>query len=81
MGVRLTKIAGSISMIGFIGTLITSFLITLNYNTVIFTIAHAVGFSVFSSLLAADFNMETTASNPSEVILLFRLQSLCTCLS
>jgi hypothetical protein len=58
-------------------------LITLNYNVVDvlhnfqFTVAHALGFSVFTSrLLATDFNTKTSTSNNNEVSLLFLLQSL-----
>jgi hypothetical protein len=47
-----------------------------------FTVAHALGFPVFTSrLLTTDLNTETSTSNHSEVFLLFRLQSLCTPLS
>jgi hypothetical protein len=38
-----------------------------------FTVAHALGFSVFTTrLLATDLNTETSASNHYEVFLLFR---------
>jgi hypothetical protein len=71
-------------MIGFISTSITlSLLITLKYSAIAdlhnfhFTVAQALGFSVFTSrLLATDLNTETSASNHYEVFLLFRLQSL-----
>jgi hypothetical protein len=74
-------------MTGFIST---SAAISLNYNqysaitdlhNLQFTIAHALGFSVFTSrLLATDLNTETSVSDHYEV-LLFRLQSLSTPLS
>jgi hypothetical protein len=51
------------------------------YSYFQFTVAHARGFSVFTSrLLATDLSTETSTSNHYEV-LLFRLQSLCTPLS
>jgi hypothetical protein len=66
-------------------------LITLKYkqyraiidlHTFHFTIAHALGFSLSTScLLATDLNTETITSNHYAVVLLFRLQSLCTPLS
>jgi hypothetical protein len=75
-------------MNGFIGTRLQSLLITLKYNDIAdlhtfqFTVTHALGFSVFTSrLLATDLNTETITSSNYEVILLFRLQSLCTPLS
>jgi hypothetical protein len=62
-------------MIGFIGTSVT---VSLNYNlysaiadlhTFQFTVAHAQGFSVFTSrLLATDLNTETITSNHYEVL-------------
>jgi hypothetical protein len=70
-------------MIGFISTLVTSF---LNHTYIEryrwfthfqFTIAQALGFYVFTSrFLATDLSTETSTSNYSEVFLLFRLQSL-----
>jgi hypothetical protein len=58
-------------------------LITLKYSalaglhTFQFTVAHALGFQVFTSrLLATDLNTENSTSNHYEVFLLFRLQSL-----
>jgi hypothetical protein len=69
-------------MIGFIGT---SFTVCLNYNeysaiailhNLEFTVAHALGFSVFTRrLLATDLNTETSTSNHYEVILPFLVQS------
>jgi hypothetical protein len=63
-------------------------LITLKYSAIAdlhtfqFTVAQALGFSVFTSrLLATDLSTETSASNHYEVFLLFRLQSFCTPLS
>jgi hypothetical protein len=63
-------------------------LITLKYSVIAdlhtfqFTVAHALGFSVFSNrFLATDLNTETSASRHYEVFLLFRLQPLCTPLS
>jgi hypothetical protein len=57
--------------------------ITLKYSAIAdlhnfqFTVAHALGLSVFTSrLLAKDLNTETSTSNHYEVFLLFRLQSL-----
>jgi hypothetical protein len=65
-------------MIGFVSTSVT---ISLNYNqysaiadlhTFHFTVAHALGFSVFiSRLLATDLNTETSTSNHYEVLLRF----------
>jgi hypothetical protein len=62
---------------GFIGTSVT---ISHNYNlysaiadlqTFHFTVAHALGFSVFTSrLLATDLNTETITSNHYEVFLI-----------
>jgi hypothetical protein len=73
-------------MIGFISTSVTSFLF-ITYNQYIaiadlhtfqFTVTHALRFSVFTGrLLATYLNAETSASNHSEIFLLFRLQSLC----
>jgi hypothetical protein len=69
-------------MIGFIGSSVTS---SLNHTQLQcyhcsthfqFTIAHALGFSIFtSSLLAMDLNTENSTSNCYEVFLLFHLQS------
>jgi hypothetical protein len=63
-------------------------LITLKYSAIAdlhnfqFTVAHALGFSIFTSrLLATDLNTETSASDHYELFLLFRHQSLCTPLS
>jgi hypothetical protein len=68
-------------MIGFIGT---SVMISLNYNeysaiadlhTLQFTVAHALGFFVFTSrLLATDLNTETSTSNRYEIFLPFLVQ-------
>jgi hypothetical protein len=68
-------------MIGFISTSVMS----LNYNqysaiadlhNLQFTVAHALGFSVFiSHLLATDLNTETVTSNHYEVYLPFLIQS------
>jgi hypothetical protein len=71
-------------MIEFIGTSVTlSLLITINIAlSLIYTIysspiAHALGFSIITSLiLATDLNTETITSNHYEVFLLFRLQLL-----
>jgi hypothetical protein len=59
------------------------FLITLKYSAIAdlhtfqFTVAQALGFSVFASrLLATDLNAEVIISNHYEVFLLFRPQSL-----
>jgi hypothetical protein len=76
-------------MIGFISNSVTlSLLITINtalslyLHNLQFTVAHALGFSVFTShLLATDLNTETSASNDYEVFLLFRLQTSYTPLS
>jgi hypothetical protein len=75
-------------MIEFIGTSVTS---SLNYNyysatadlhNLQFTVAHALGLSVFiSRLLATVLNTEISTSDHYEVFLLFRLQSLYTPLS
>jgi hypothetical protein len=55
-------------------------LITLTYNAIAdlhtfqSTVAHALGFPVFTSrLLATDLNTETSISDHYEVFLLFRL--------
>jgi hypothetical protein len=71
-------------MIGFISTSVTTSLNHTYYSAIAdlhtcqFTVAHALGFSVFSSrLLAADLNKEISISNQYEVFMLFRLQSLC----
>jgi hypothetical protein len=60
-------------MIGFIGTWFTVFLNYNQYNTIAdlhklqFTVAHALGFSVFTSrLLGTDLNTETSTSNHYE---------------
>jgi hypothetical protein len=46
-------------------------------HTFQFTVAHALGFSVFiNRLLATNLNTETSTSDYCEVSLLFRLQSL-----
>jgi hypothetical protein len=73
-------------MIGFISTSVT---LSLNYNQysdiadlhiLQFTVAHALGFFVFTSrLLATVLNKGTRASNHHEVLLFFRLQSFFTC--
>jgi hypothetical protein len=69
-------------MIGFIRTSVTSSLNHTYYSaipdlhTFQFTVAHALGFSVFSSrLLATDLNTEISTSNHKEVFLLFLVQS------
>jgi hypothetical protein len=71
-------------MVGFLSTSFTLCLL-IRINTALslikhslhFTVAHALGFSVFTiSLLAKDLNKETSTSNHYEVFLLFRLQSL-----
>jgi hypothetical protein len=69
-------------MIGFIGTSVT---VSLNYNqysviadlhTFQFTVTHALGSSVFTSLiLATDLNTETITSNHYEVFWPFLVQS------
>jgi hypothetical protein len=70
-------------MIGFISTSVISSLNYHQYSAIAdlhnfqFTVAHALGFSVFTSrFLATDINTETNTSNHSEVFFLFRLQSL-----
>jgi hypothetical protein len=70
-------------MIRFIGTSVTgSHNRTRYYNAVAIlptfqsTVAHALGFSVYTSLLATDFNIETSTSNHYEIFV-YRLQSLC----
>jgi hypothetical protein len=75
-------------MIGFISTLVTIYVNYSQYSdiadlhTLQFTVSHALGFSDFTSrLLATDLNTENSTSNHYEVLLLFRLQSLCTPLS
>jgi hypothetical protein len=70
-------------MIGFITNSVT---VPLNYNLYSAvadlhnfqsTVAHTLGFSVFTSrLLATDLNTETNNSNPCEDFMLFRFQSL-----
>jgi hypothetical protein len=72
-----------VRMIGFISILITA---SLNYSqysdiadlhTSQFTVAHALGFSVFTSrLLVTDLNTETSTSKHCEVLLPFLVQSL-----
>jgi hypothetical protein len=69
-------------MIGFIGTSVTSSLNHTYYSAIAdlhtfqFTVAHALGFSVFTShLLATDLNTETSTSNHYEVFLSFLVQS------
>jgi hypothetical protein len=67
-------------VIGFINNL--QVVTTVNYynitdfHTFQSTVAHALGFSVSTSLLATDLNTETSTSNHYEIILLFHLQSL-----
>jgi hypothetical protein len=66
-------------MIGFISTLVT---ISLNHkqhsaiadlHTLVFTVAHALGFSVFTSrLLATDLNTETVTLNHFVLLALVR---------
>jgi hypothetical protein len=73
-------------MIGFIRTSVTIFLnhTQLKHYSIDFqfTVAHALGFFVFTSrLLETDLNTENGASYHYEVLLLFRLQSLSTSLS
>jgi hypothetical protein len=75
-------------MIGFIGTSVTVSLSYNQYSAVVdlhtfqFTVAHALSFTVSTSLLlATDLKAENSTSNHYEVFLLFRLQSLCTPLS
>jgi hypothetical protein len=58
-------------------------LITLKYSAIAdlhnfhFTVAHALGFFVYTSrFLATDVNIETRTPNRYEVFLLFRFQSL-----
>jgi hypothetical protein len=70
-------------MFGFISTSVTS---SLNHTSIQpyrqfaqfpISVAHALGFPVFTSrLLATDFNTETSTSNHYEVFLLFLLQLL-----
>jgi hypothetical protein len=72
-------------MIGFISNLVTN---SLNYSqyrqysaitdlhTLHFTVAHALGFSVFTSHLATDLNTEISTSKHYEVLLPFLVQSL-----
>jgi hypothetical protein len=78
-----TKITGSSSddWIYYIGTLVK---ISLNYNqysaiadlhNLQFTVAHAVGFPVFTLLLVTDINTETSTSNHYEVFSPFLVQS------
>jgi hypothetical protein len=70
-------------MIRYISTLVTSYLnhtlktAIADLHSLQFTVAHTLGFSVFTSrLLATDLNTETSISNHNEVFLLFCLQSL-----
>jgi hypothetical protein len=70
-------------MIRFISILVTSSLNHTYYTAIAelhnfqFTVAHALGFQVFTSrLLATVLNTETSTSNHYEVFLLFRLQWL-----
>jgi hypothetical protein len=63
-------------MIGFISTLVTAFLNYSQYSdiadlhTLQFTVAHALGFPVFTSRLpATDLNRETIISNHYKVFL------------
>jgi hypothetical protein len=72
-----------VRMIGFIGTLVTISLNHIQYSdiadlhTLRFTVAHALGLSVFTSrLLATDLNRETSTSKHYEVLLPFLVQSL-----
>jgi hypothetical protein len=60
-------------MIGFISTSVTN---SLNHNyysfiadlhNLQFTVVHALGFSIFTSLLATDLNAETSTSSHYEV--------------
>jgi hypothetical protein len=69
-------------MIGFISTWVKSLLITLKDSAIFdlhnfqFTVAHTLGFPVFTSrLLATDLNTEISTSAHYEVFLLFRLKS------
>jgi hypothetical protein len=85
--VRVIKIMVLDRMIGFIGTSVTS---SLNHTQLQcyhysihfqFTVACALGLSIFNSrLLAMDLNTETSTSNHYEVFFSFCLQSLCTSL-
>jgi hypothetical protein len=75
--VRVTKITGLLE------SWLQVFLITFKYSTIadshdfLFTVAHELGFSAFTSrLLATDLNTETSTSNHYEVFLLLRLQLL-----
>jgi hypothetical protein len=69
-------------MVGFICTSIISYLNYTYYNAIAdfhnlhFTVAHALGSSVFTSrLLATDLNTEISISNHYEVFLPFLAQS------
>jgi hypothetical protein len=66
-------------MIEFIGTSFTISLKRCRYSTHFqFVVAHALGFSVFTSrLLATDLNRETSTLDQYEAFFLYRLQSLC----
>jgi hypothetical protein len=70
-------------MIGFISNSATTFLNYSQYsdnadlNTIQFTVAHALGFSIFTSrFLATDHNTETSTSKHYEVLLPLLVQSL-----
>jgi hypothetical protein len=69
-------------MIGFIGTSLTvclyynQYSAVANLHTFQFTVAHVLGFFVFTSrLLATDLNTETSTSSHYEIFLPFLVQS------
>jgi hypothetical protein len=83
MGVLVTKITGSRSDDWIYNISVTSSLNHTYYSAIAdlhtfqSTVAHSLGFPVFTSrLLATDLKTEISTSNHCEVFLLFRLQSL-----
>jgi hypothetical protein len=71
-----TKLRVLVRIIGFISTLVKTFLNYIYYSALAvlhnleFTVVHALGFSVSTSrLLATDLNTETVTSNHYEVFL------------
>jgi hypothetical protein len=81
VGVIVTKITDLVWMIGFIGTLVKSSLNHTQLQSLLFSthfrfnVAHTLGFSFNSLLLATDLNIETSTSNHYEVVLPFLVQS------
>jgi hypothetical protein len=82
MRVRVTKIVDSFGWLDLLAFRLQSLLNTFTYSAIAdsctfqFTVAHALGLSVFTSrLLATDLNTEISTSNYYEVFLPFLVQS------